>query len=106
MTAGREHRSSRGRLSPICRFCGLGVGEDEKHRYWVCPRWEAVRREHLGDGFLDVCTLLTGMPNVASMCAVFVRQMPPEIRDKWPRICSCMIAIHRGAAAAHGSLDD
>ena len=106
MTAGREHRSSRGRLSPICRFCDLGVGEDEKHRYWVCPRWEAVRREHLGDGFLDVCTLLTGMPNVASMCAVPVRQMPPEIRDRWPRICSCMIAIHRGAAAAHGSPDD
>ena len=41
--------------------------------------------------------LLTDMPTVASMCAVPVRQMRPEIRAKWPQICACMIAIHRGA---------
>eukprot|EP00662_Eupelagonemidae_sp_cell21_P057404 gene57404-biopygen32076 len=32
--------------SDACPYCGMGVKEDQRHRWWTCPAWEPVRRRH------------------------------------------------------------
>ncbi|CAE7337918.1 HCc2 [Symbiodinium sp. CCMP2592] len=103
MTADREHRGTKGRVSSICSHCEMGVVEDETHRYWQCPGWTEIRHEHLGDASDELCASLSQLPSAASVCALPVKQLSSGVRVMWPEICSCMIAIHRRATAAHAS---
>ncbi|CAE7407849.1 unnamed protein product [Symbiodinium sp. CCMP2592] len=103
MTADREHRGTKGRVSSICSHCAMGVVEDETHRYWQCPCWTEIRHEHLGDASDELCASLSQLPSAASVCALPVKQLSSGVRVMWPEICSCMIAIHRRATAAHAS---
>ncbi|CAE7556709.1 unnamed protein product [Symbiodinium necroappetens] len=102
MTADREHRGTKGLVSPICSHCDMGVVEDELHRYWQCPCWTEIRRECLGDVSDELCSSIIQLPSASSVCAIPVKQLPSKVRAVWPGICSCMIAIHRRATAAHG----
>ena len=102
MTADREHRGTKGLVSPICSHCDMGVVEDELHRYWQCPCWTEIRRECLGDVSDELCSSIIRLPSASSVCAIPVKQLPSKVRAVWPGICSCMIAIHRRATAAHG----
>ena len=100
MTADREHRGTKGLVSPICSHCDMGVVEDELHRYWQCPCWTEIRRECLGDVSDELCSSIIQLPSASSVCAIPVKQLPSKVRAVWPGICSCMIAIHRRATAS------
>ncbi|OLQ11686.1 hypothetical protein AK812_SmicGene4562 [Symbiodinium microadriaticum] len=81
MTADREHRGTKGLVSPICSHCDMGVVEDELHRYWQCPCWTEIRRECLGDVSDELCSSIIQLPSASSVCAIPVKQLPSKVGD-------------------------